>query len=67
MPSTESKALDEAVGTPLDGGRERTAMATFTGRFSLRRSEPQSAFDNQLKFSAERIERVDVYGKKHRR
>lgn len=30
-PAAETRALDLAIGTPLNGGHHRTAMATFTG------------------------------------
>src|SRR4051794_7590269 len=60
VPTDESQAFDEAVGNPFDGGRDRTAMATFTGRFSLPPGQPEGAFDNSFKFSAERIQRVQV-------
>jgi len=67
VPSNESQNYDEAVGTPLTGGRDRTVMATFTGRFSLRGSERQGAFDNSFEFNAQRIQHVEVYPKKHAR
>ncbi len=67
VPPDESKAFEDAVGTPLDGGRERTAMATFTGRFSLRRSNPKAASGSLFEFSAQRIENVDAHHNKNRR
>ena len=66
VPSHQSKALDEAVGTPLDGA-ERTAMATFTGHFSVSTGERQHARNSLLMFNAERIEGVQVYRRKERR
>lgn len=63
VPSEESEALNKAVGTPLDGA-DRTAIATFTGRFWLRTGSPQHAFDNPFKFEADRIERINVYRRK---
>jgi hypothetical protein len=67
VPSGESEALDRAVGVPLDGGRDRTAMATFTGYFSIRPSKPLPASDIELKFSATRIECVVIYPKEQQR
>lgn len=57
----QAEALDRAVGTPLDGGWDRTAMATFTGRFYLRTGPRQSAFDNVFKFDAHSIEKIQTY------
>jgi hypothetical protein len=64
VPSDQSKAFDEAVGTSLDGGRDRTAMATFTGHFSFHPGARQGAFDNPLKFNAGRIEDIKTYHKR---
>jgi hypothetical protein len=33
VPKDQERALDEAVGTPLSGGYQRTVHATFTGVF----------------------------------
>jgi hypothetical protein len=61
VPHEESAALDRAVGTPLDGGRERTTMATFTGRFLWTNRNREHNFDNPLKLEARRIERIKLY------
>lgn len=66
VPFDQSKALDEAVGTPLDGGADRTAMATFTGHFSARTGKQRHARNGLLTFKAERIEAVQVYRRKQR-
>lgn len=61
--SDQTKALNEAVGTPLDGGPDRTAMATFTGHFSVRSGERQDAFDNPLRLDARLIQQIKAYPK----
>jgi hypothetical protein len=60
-PDGQSQALDSAVGTPMDGGFERTVMATFTGRFWMRTGPRNAIFDAKLKFSAQLIEGIKVY------
>lgn len=57
----QAEALDKAVGTPMDGGYDRTTMATLTGLFFLRRGKPVGAFDNPLKFVVNRIEAIQTY------
>jgi hypothetical protein len=61
VPREESAAFDRAVGTPLNGGPERTTMATFTGRFLWTHRNREYNFDNPLKFEARRIERIKLY------
>jgi hypothetical protein len=64
VPPKQSRAFDEAVGTRLNPGFDRTAMATFTGRVSWKRQTERRWFDNPLKFEAHLIENVKVYPRK---
>lgn len=43
-PAAETRALDLAIGTPLNGGNDRTAVATFTGRIKWRQRPKQAPF-----------------------
>jgi hypothetical protein len=57
VPDEQSKAFDAAVGTPLNGGNGRTAVAIFTGRISW---EKRGYMDNPLKLEAQSIEQIQV-------
>jgi len=67
VPPKQSHAFDKAVGTRLDQGFDRTAMATFTGRISWKRQAERGWFDNPLKLEAHLIENVKVYPRKRPR
>jgi hypothetical protein len=67
VPSKQSEAFDTTVGTPMNGGYERTAMATFTGRISWKSASEQGWFNNPLKLDAHLIESVKVYPRKQPR
>jgi len=58
--AAEAEAFDEAVGNETNGGFDRTAVATFTGRISW---EPRNTGDfryNPLSFSAQQIHEIEV-------
>lgn len=59
-PPAEAAALDDAVGTPLNGGYDRTAVATFTGRIEWRQRSPRPHFYNPLAITVYRVSRVKV-------
>jgi len=56
----QSEALDAAVGTLVNGGPNRTAVATFTGRVSWESQKSNDYMDNPLKLDAHVIERIEV-------
>lgn len=65
-PNTE-KAFDEAVGTELNGGFKRTAVATFTGLISWKPEAPVGELRyNPIKFVAHVIQEVEVSRKWNR-
>ncbi len=59
----EIAAMDKAVGTPLTGGYNRTARATFTGVFYWKPALPgqQAHFYNARQFAAENVTNVSVH------
>ena len=60
-PAVEGHALDAAIGTPLNGGYDRTAVATFTGRIMWRRRTRQAPFFyNPLAVDAYRISSIET-------
>ena len=60
-PDAEGRALDVAIGTPLDGGRDRTALATFTGRIMWRQRTSQTPFFfNPLAIDVFRITNIET-------
>jgi hypothetical protein len=60
-PEPQVKAYKEAVGTFVDGGTERTAVATFTGTFRVTRQDNENLYDGPRKFDARAIEDIKVY------
>ena len=60
VPSTEALALDDAIGTPLNGGYDRTVFATFTGRIVWRHVKQRSQFFNPLAVDVYRVSRIQV-------
>lgn len=60
-PAAETRALDLAIGTPLNGGHHRTAVATFTGRIKWRQRTKQTPFFyNPLAVDVFRISRIET-------
>lgn len=62
VPEAENAALGVAVGTPLTGGYDRSARATFTGVFYWKPApvDQQAQFYNPRQFTAENITDVSV-------
>ena len=62
VPRAENAALDEAVGTPLTGGYNRSARAIFTGVFYWKPAPAgqQAHFFNPRQFTAANITNVSV-------
>lgn len=57
----EKKFFDKAVGTELNGGFRRRAIATFTGRICwLPHTETDDFRYNPFRLSVQKIERVEV-------
>lgn len=56
-PRHEARALDHAIGTLLDGGGDRTASATFTGRVTWH-PRKRSFFQSPFELRLTRIENV---------
>jgi hypothetical protein len=57
----EKKTFEKAVGTELNRGFRRTAIATFTGRISWRpHTETDDFRYNPFRLSVQKIERVEV-------
>jgi hypothetical protein len=55
-PAADGRALDVAVGTPLNGGYDRTVVATFIGRIMWRpRTKQTPRFYNPLAIDVQRI------------
>lgn len=60
-PAAEARALDLAIGTPLNGGYDRTAAATFTGRIKWRQRTKQTPlFYNPLAVDVFRISSIET-------
>lgn len=60
VPAEQTEAFDAAVGTPLKGGFDRTAVATFTGRISWKPRKERAYMDNPLKLAAHLIHQIEV-------
>jgi hypothetical protein len=55
-PAADARALDAAIGTPLNGGYDRTVVATFIGRIVWRPRTSQTAhFHNAQAIDVQRI------------
>lgn len=61
VPPKQSQDFDQAVGTRLNPGVDRTATATFTGRISWKPHAEPGWFDNPLRLEAHLIEAVNVH------
>ena len=57
----QSDAFDSAVGNPMTGGYDRTAMATFIGKFSWKPTEQGGNFQNAFQFDAYAVQTIKVY------
>ena len=61
VPVDEAKAFDKAVGTELNGGFDRTAVATFTGHISWKPKNDDDDFRyNAFKFKPQQINQIEV-------
>lgn len=67
VPHEQSNALDSAVGNPMTGGYDRTAMATFTGKFSWKRGKQEGWLQNPLQFDAYAIQTIKIYPRRRTR
>jgi hypothetical protein len=60
-PAADGRALDVAIGTPLDGGYDRTVVATFIGRIMWRpRTKLRPHFYNPLAIDVYRITDIET-------
>ncbi len=63
VPQDQADALVRGVGHPMDGGRNRTATATFTGTFSWKPFAPderQHSFQNAFNFDARSVHDIET-------
>lgn len=59
-PSAEMLALNNAIGTPLNGGLNRTVFATFTGRIVWHHASFRPEFLSPLTVDVYRVGRIQI-------